>query len=64
MANESDEEYFDATDTSSHVPAVLHVPADEHSYISPSISISTFEGDPPEVEEDKDFNDTDDCEGK
>lgn len=35
---------------------------EDHTYISASISISTIEGDPPEIEEDKDFTDTD-CDG-
>ena len=51
--SDSDEEYFDATDT-----------IDANTYVSPSISISTIEGDPPEIEEDKDFNEVDNSEGR
>lgn len=49
--NDSDDEYFDAHD------------APDDQYISPSISISTIEGDPPEIEEDKDYYEVDDTEG-
>ena len=55
---DSDEEYFDATDEVS--PALLN---DDHQLLSPSISVSTMEGDPPEIEEDKDFYEADDFEG-
>jgi hypothetical protein len=47
-----DDEYFDATDKT-----------ENPSYLSPSISITTIEGDPPEIEEDKDFYEINDCEG-
>ena len=53
-----EEEYFDATDEV--LPALLN---DDHQLLSPSISISTMEGDPPEIEEDKDYHEADDFEG-
>ena len=56
--SDDDDEYFDATDTTLSV-----IPTESQSYLSPSISISTMEGDPPEIEEDKDFNEINDCEG-
>ena len=58
MGDEKDsgeEEYFDATDEVS--PALLN------NDLSPSISVSTMEGDPPEIEEDKDYYEADDFEG-
>lgn len=55
--SDSDDEYFDAIGESSSIPE------ENSSLISPSISICTMEGDPPEVEEDKDFFEKDDIEG-
>ena len=57
---ESSDEYFDATDASLPVlSAESTLPL-----ISPSISISVIEGDPPEIEEDKDFHESADFESK
>ncbi len=53
--NDSGDEYYDAADS---VLAVDHLCLD-HLCLSPSISVSALEGDPPEIEEDKDHNDGD-----
>ena len=55
----SDEEFFDAND---EVPSELTT--DQClEVMSPSISIITFEGDPPEIEEDKDYHEINNVEG-
>ena len=55
----SDEEFFDAND---EVPSQLT--ADQClEVMSPSISIITFEGDPPEIEEDQDYHEINNVEG-
>ncbi len=55
----SDDEYFDSTDST--VPKMNNSLAVTN--VSPSISVSTIEGDPPEIEEDKDFNEIDNVQG-
>lgn len=71
-ANESsDDEYFDASEATS---AITDLPEMNHLSLAPAspkvvspsisnISISALEGDPPEIEEDKDFHEKDDFEG-
>lgn len=54
----SDDEYFDAEDE-----VAVPTSRDEEPVISPAISIITMEGDPPEIEEDKDFRDNADLQG-
>lgn len=53
----SDDEYFDAKeDDPNHLSAVPDIP------LSPSISVSAFEGDPPEIQEDRDVQESNNIE--
>lgn len=58
----SGDEYFDAMEETEDT---LSVPVDgSKAIISPSVSVSTMEGDPPEIEEDRDFHEGDNIESK
>ena len=56
----SDDEFFDANN---EMPSGLSVEQQDAEVISPSISIISFEGDPPEIEEDKDYHEINSGEG-
>jgi len=60
---QGDDEFFDAQD---EVPEMLSSDQQPHQLeaISPSISVLSFEGDPLEIEEDRDFRELNDVEGK
>ncbi len=59
QADASDDEFFDATDE-----AIPGLSSEQLEVISPSISVLSFEGDPPEIEEDRDFREINSVEGK
>ncbi len=61
----SDDEYFDADDQLSPRAQYLSVASagPPLGHTSRSISVTTIEGDPPDVEEDRDFYETEDLGG-
>ena len=63
--SDDDDEYFDANDeVEESKTSSLEVPAENGHVLSPSISVVTMEGDPAEIEEDKDFKEKDDVSSK
>ncbi len=57
------DEYFDATDEMPTGTAEQNGSTPSHTIMSPSISVVTLEGDPPEIEEDKDYHEINNVDG-
>ena len=63
LSPQSDEEFYDASDGTSVGEEAAADRAPCH-VMSPSMSVVTLEGDPPHIEEDRDFNETNNVDGK